>query len=202
MTKWLRSAPAAMPMPATETRSSGGLSFADPGAERPPVIGCGGDRPAADGVPGGGVEIRHAVAVDEGDRGFRLEEAHHVRAIAQERGEARVIGRAPELAREIAARLGLVLDDARARCEGVARDPEPAAGPGARPAEDRRLLDDEDVEPGVRRDHRGGEPAGSRSDDEHVADGRRSAHACGSPGIAPSALSAMPPSARITCPVT
>ena len=81
-------------MPATETTSSGGLSFADhaPSArpsygtaatERPPVAA-----PASRGNPA-------RVAVDEGERSLRLEEAHHPRPVAQEHLDPRIAAALP-----------------------------------------------------------------------------------------------------------
>src|SRR6516165_4843028 len=138
-------------------------------AEHPPSI----KRNGLDTAPRGQaprrlwVIVRVAGHPREPQRGLRQHQGEHVRAVLEQRlpprgrdalGHVRQVG--PGLLRRVR--------DPGAAQHRVARRPDPAAGPGRRPAEAPGLLDDQDAQPEIRRGQRGRQAGRAAARHHHV----------------------------------
>ena len=114
------------------------------------------------------MHVRDAVAVDEPQVGVALEEGHHVRAGFEEGVDPRGVVTLAQFVAQVGTRLLDVLLDTGATRQRVARQPGPAAGPGAGAAEHRVLLHQDYPAPVPGRGHRRRQPGGAGADDQHV----------------------------------
>ena len=138
-------------------------------AQLPCVIGRGDQLVAAlGGARRVAMHVRDAVAVDEPQVGVALEEGHHVRAGFEEGVDPRGVVTLAQFVAQVGTRLLDVLLDTGATRQRVARQPGPAAGPGAGAAEHRVLLHQDYPAPVPGRGHRRRQPGGAGADDQHV----------------------------------
>ncbi|MNQ42328.1 hypothetical protein D3C85_560310 [compost metagenome] len=141
----------------------------DPRAELAAVERLGAQRAAAQYRAGAGVHVRHAAAGLELHGGVALEELDHRRAVGEEGALALVQFGALQLLAQVALGRARLLELAVGDRQRVARNPQPAAGPGAGAAEQRFLLGDHHLEAVVRGGHRGGQAGRAGADHQHVA---------------------------------
>ena len=123
-------------MPLIVTSASGGRSLSISGPSSRPSNGIAQTERPPVAAPLRRVEIGNAVAVDETHRRVALEELDHLRAVFEQRIDFRRhrTARRARFCRYVRG-ASIVLDDARARRERIARNPHPAARPRGRAAE-------------------------------------------------------------------
>ncbi|BCQ61390.1 hypothetical protein PBOI14_31400 [Pseudomonas sp. Boi14] len=138
-------------------------------ADGPGVIRRGDHLMALDPGPGHlAVDIRDAIAVDELQGRVLFEEGHHLRPVIQKGVDACGIVALPQLMLEVGARLLRVFMDAGAACQGIARHPHPAAGPGAGTAKSGILFHNYHLQAMPRGGHRTGQAGGAGADHQQV----------------------------------
>ncbi len=107
----------------------------EPVAEQAAIVGLSGDRPPTVRRARRRVKVRHGAARQKLHRRPLMKKIHHFRSVMQEGLQPFVGGFSPHLMLQIGQRgIGRFVDALRSR-QRVAGDPQPAAGPGAGPAE-------------------------------------------------------------------